>query len=488
MISQSRQIFKNTLALTVAFLFNKGGSFVLTLLISRAFHASGLGIYSAAIAYYDLIALAGGMGAKDFLVREIAKDTAQVNHYVIHAGVVATASSIVLMALFALLLPHLGYSAETMASLAVVILAIVPGALHTIQDAVFIAHQRVAFITYTRFVTTAFQLGLSVYLMAQGHGITSLVAVFVATEYLVVISYFYLINRYIAPLRWVFQIRSALKLAWEMRTFTALSLLASLFVKPEVIILSLFYDEAQVGYYSAAIRLVSFWYFVSQMYMTNVYPVLSRSYHLDDQSFQVIMDKSIKYLLAISLPLAAGIVAAAGPIIELLYGPGFETAAPLLQILAWNIPLAFVSAVLWRALAARDRQNAVLSAQVVTLFTRLGGGVLLISWLSSLGAAIIAPVNLLLNTLLLGLATRREGIRPRFVQIGWRFALAATAMGGLTWVLGPQFHLGIVVIVAAIAYAALIVLLRAFSPDDIALFRQIWRPQRAAEATSPRGD
>ncbi len=480
-MNQPRAIFRNTVALTIADLVNRGGGIVLSLLISRTLFATGLGIYSAALAYYNLIALAGGMGAQDFLVREIARERSRTSYYVVHAGLLGVAGALVAMGVFLLLLPYLGYSTELTASMYVVILAVIPGTLNTIQNAVFVAHQRVEFILYTRFVATLLYVGLSLYVLLNGHGVVSLLVAFVIVEYLVMVSLFVWINRFIAPLRWEFRLADAGRLLWEMRAFAALSILSGIFTQPEVIVLSLLQSEAEVGFYSAALKLVGFWYFISQIFMTNVYPVLSRFYQVEEARFQVIQDKSIKYLLALSLPITAGIVAAAGPIIRLFFGPGFEAAVTPLQILAWNIPLAFVSAVLWRVLAARNQQNSVLWVRIVTLFTRLGGAYFLTRWWATIGAAISAPANFLLNALLLALAIRRDGIRLRLVGLGWRFALAALAMGVLTWLLSPHLSLWLLVPLAVVVYGVLALLLRAFAADDWALLLQVWQIRAATK-------
>ncbi|MBN1449859.1 MAG: flippase [Anaerolineales bacterium] len=471
-----RQIFKNTVALSIADLVTRAGSMVLAFIISRVLHVSGLGIYSTAMAYYSLLSVASVMGAKDFLVREIAKEPSRTNQYVIHAGMIGTVASVAIMVIFWLVLPLLGYSAELAQAMLVTVIAIVPGTLTIVQDAVFVAHQRVEFVMYTRFVITCLNVGLGVYLLTHGYGVVNLLAVFVALEYLMMACLFIFINRYITRLHWEFKFSIVKNLIWEMKTFTALSLLAALISQPEIIILSLTQDEAKVGYFSAATKLVGFWYFISHIYMTNVYPVLSRSYYHADQKFQIIQDKSIKYLLAISLPLTAGTIAAAGPILHLFYGPGFEESILPLQILAWSIMPAFVNAVLWRVLAARNQQASVLWTQIVTLFTRLGGGYLLMVWLATIGAAISVPANMMLSTLIFAYFIQRSGCKVHLLRLSWRFALAALGMGVLAWFLSQSLSLWVIIPISALIYAGLALMLKAFSQDDIALFRQIWRP------------
>ncbi len=475
-MNQPRQIFKNTAAMATAELVTRVGHIILSFLVARILQAGGLGIYSTAIAYYGLLAVASGMGAQDFLVREIARDRERTNRYVINASVMGTLAAVLAMVIFGAILPSLGFSADLASGMNVIILAIIPGTLNTIQQAVFVAHQRTEYLLYTRLIGTVVNVVLSSVLMLQGYGIVSLLIAYVVVEYLVMIVLFVFINRYIIPLRWEFNLSSAGKLVWGMRSFAALSILAALFAQPEVIILSLLVNEEQIGYYSAAYKLTGFWYLISQMYMSNVYPILSRSYRLAEENFQYLQNKSIKYLLAISLPLTAGLIALAGPIVRLLYGAGFETAVLPLQILAWNIPPAFVGSVFWRVLAARNRQDSILWVRIITLLTRLGGGYLLIWKWGIIGAAICAPANLLINALLLGLYIQREGIHLKLFQLGWRFTLAALAMGAVTWVLRDHLSIWLLVPLAGAIYLLLIVLLKGFEADDIALFHRVLRP------------
>ena len=473
-MSQVRQIFKNTIALAAANLITRAGGLIMVLLISRMLHVTGLGIYSTALAYYGLVSLAGSMGSGDYLVREIAKNHSRTSRYVIHASVVATVVSAVIMVLFFIIVPHLAYSPELTAGMYVIILAILPGTLNTVQDAVFIAHQRVEFVMYVKFIATIVNISLSVFLLIKGYGVVGLLVVFVSVEYLVMVTFFYFINWHIDRLRWEFKVSFAIEIVREIKVFAALSILGALFAQPEIIILSLIQEEAQVGLYSSALKLAGFWYFIPQIFMKNVYPVLSRSYYIADQKAQMIQDKSIKYLLAISFPLTAGIIATAEPIINLCYGSGFENATLLLRILAWTLPLAFFHSVLWRVLIARGQQYAVLWVRIITLSARLGCGYFLITSLASLGAAITVPASLLLNALLLSFYIKRDGTKINFVHFSWRFALAATFMGVVTWAVRNQLSLWTLVPLGGVIYGSLVFGLRAISADDFALFRQVW--------------
>jgi O-antigen/teichoic acid export membrane protein len=170
--------------------------------------------------------------------------------------------------------------------------------------------------------------------------------------------------------------------------------------------------------------------------------------------------------------LASGIVVAARPIVNLLYGPGFEASIPLVRIMALCIPLAFLFELLWRLLAARDQQGLMLRAQVFMAAVRLSGGYVLIAWLASVGAAASTVLMMLLHNSLLVFYARRQEPRFGILRHAGRLLLAAIAMGVLAAALVGRSQLWVVVLAAAVFYAGLIVLLRVVSLDDFGPLRK----------------
>jgi O-antigen/teichoic acid export membrane protein len=470
---EARDIFKNTAALAIALLIERISAVFLTLFISRRLGAAGLGVYSATLGIYGVIALVVEMGAMSFVIREVAQDRSRTNHYVLHLGLMSIAAAALITALGLLIVPHLGCSAELAISVSVAILAIVPGALNTIQEAVFVAHQRVHFQTYTTVLAAVLNTALSLALLARGHGIVSIIIVFVATKSIMTVCYFFFLNRYIIRLHWEFQRSSSLILLHNIKSYAASSMLGGLFARPEIIILALVRGDAHAGYYTAALKLVDLCYLLPDTYMTNVFPALSRFHRERNEKFQDLQQKSVKYLLASSLPLAVVMTVAAEPILKLLYGPGFQSSVPVLRILAWNLPLYCMNGMLWRVLVARGEQSSNVRVQSITACTRLASGYILISSFAHLGAACASMANLLLHNCLLSLYIKSDGTRLHTIVVAWRFAIIALMTGFMVHALMERIELWILAPVAALVYISLAVLFKAFSPEDLDLFRRV---------------
>jgi O-antigen/teichoic acid export membrane protein len=471
-VSQANAVFRNTAVLATARIIERLSGLVLAFSISRHLGASGLGAYTTAITYFGLIAVAGSSGAQNLIIREIARDRERTSRYVVHASVLALGLSAVLMGAAWLVIPHLGYSAELRDSLMVIVLAVAPGTLNTIQEAVFIAYQRTHFETVTTLVSSSLLIATSVMLLKTGHGVVPLVVTFVAIEYAVTTVYFVIINRLIVRLRLSFQWRVATEVLHEIKAFAGSSLIAGLFARPEIIVLSLVADTAQVGYYGAALKIADIVQFIPEVYMVNVYPLLSRSFDGAAANARQIRDYATKHLLAFALPVATGIAAAAEPLIRAFYGDSFDQSVVLLRILAVTVPLYALNSVLWRVLAARGEQSKVLRVQLTTIPIRLTAGVALISAFEALGAAIVTPAALAMHGVLLARYVRRDGSSLGLIRLGWKLAVAASIAGGAVFALSGRLPLLALVACGTVVYVGVVILVKPFTHEELLALRR----------------
>ncbi len=474
-MNQPQAILKNAVVLGLSQIIERASTVYLSIFVARKLGAAGLGIYSAAMVYYGLLFLAAELGTTTYLTREIAKDRSKTSVLVVHAAVLSGALALVLAVGFQLVLPSLHFSHDLSRALYVIVWAVFPAGLKAIQESVFIAFHRAEFLTYSALVAAIVNIVATLYLLLRGYGVVSLVLAFTIVQFVVAIFYFYAISHYITRVRWHFSPRFALNMIYEVRAFTGSSLIQGFLSRPELILLSFAKNDAQLGFYSAALRIVDLWQLIPRSFMTSVFPLLSNFYHGGDQRTVVIREKSIKYLLAISFPVMAGLFITAHPVLRLLYGSGFSASVTPLRILTFTIPLGSLWAVLWRVLSARGEHDATFKSQAIALVARLVVGYFVIRLFASTGAAISSVVGAVIIDVLLTYHIRRDGTRLGFRRLIGRWAIATLAMAAVTTILQQYLRLWAVIPASVVVYLGAAVILRAFSEDDVLLFRTIWR-------------
>jgi O-antigen/teichoic acid export membrane protein len=453
--------------LSLTRIVDRGTTLLLSLILAQKLGAAGLGVYSTALALYAVIAAAGEAGATLFLIRELAKDRSLTASYIVHLSLMALGVSLVLTVGSEAVIHNIGYAQGVQNAVALVLLAILPKTLNSIQESVFIVYGRTEFEMIATFVSSAAYLVISFVLLENGYGVVSIVAVYVALEYLVTIIYYVMIVRAITPLNFAFDTRLAGRLVREIKTFAGSSALGALFARPEIIILSVMSTPQEVGYYSAAVRISEVWLFVPQVFLNNVFPVLTRSYQTSRQRFAEVQSKAIRYCLAYSGPLTAGLFAIAGSIILSLFGDDFEPSVTNLRLLAVNLTLFTLSALFWRSVSATGRQDIVLRSQLITIIVRLISAVALIAVWASHGAALAAVIGTAIQVMLLERAVHKAGIASSIIASSWRIGLASVMVGAVSWLLDHWTTLWVVVPAGAVTYVVAIVLLRAIPAEDL---------------------
>lgn len=480
-MNTAKRLLKNTIALTIASAGQLIGNIVLFFYLSRLLQSEGVGIYSTVLAIFQTASLGCGVGFSSLLPRELPKDLSQTNRYLIHASLVSAATSLVIIIGIILLVPHLSYLPQTKMGLYIISFALIPESMMVVLNAIFISHQRAEFITATGLMSVLGRILVSLLLLHLGFGVISLIVVCVIFSYLSVLVNIYFLKRHILAPHWEFDRQFLLQMLGELKVFAALALLNALFSQSEVLILSLSRGETQVGYYSAALKLVTIWSMVPSSYMMAMFPLLSATFRESPQKAVNLQNRSLKYLIAAALPLAVGMTVSAGAVIPLFYGPGFQESIATLRLLSWYLPLIFCNNMLWRVLFVRGEQRVVFQWQFITEVLQA----LLAVWLTPkygcIGAALAVLGGNLAYTAYFLVYLRRVKSPVPLVRLGWRFLLASIVMGIMAWFFAPRLHLFALIPAAAVVYVAMLWILRAFSPDDLALIKQVLSSPKKAQ-------
>jgi polysaccharide transporter, PST family len=262
----------------------------------------------------------------------------------------------------------------------------------------------------------------------------------------------------VRPNRARFYLASAAPMAFS-------SLLASVYMRIDQVMLHNMVNDSILGQYVAAVRVSEMFEMLPAALIASLVPILSVSAK-DHEVFRSYLDRTFRYFLVLACAICVVITTGAGLIVNLLYGKQFAAATPLLAVLIWSEGSTFFGAVVVNAMVARNLQKYLLVPTGVGALSNVALNLYLIPRYAALGAAWATLISYSLAWFAVLLAFRQT--RPLVLQ-GLRWAVPAFALAvGATW-LAALLPVPVVLrLVAGVClYAVGVGAARLFRLDDI---------------------
>lgn len=163
-------------------------------------------------------------------------------------------------------------------------------------------------------------------------------------------------TRQVGPIPWTVPASDVRHMLGKGRIFGATVFFGAIYAQADILLLQWFCDDAEVGVYGAPAGVLLQLAFIATIISRGVFPRMAA--HVGDP---VAAGHELRFqsrmLLAFSLPVAVGGAVVATPLVQLLFGAGFEgSVVPLLWLLA-TVPVRFLNNGLGMSLTALDMQR-----------------------------------------------------------------------------------------------------------------------------------
>ena len=344
-----------------------------TAVIARQYGAERFGGYASALAAYGLFSAAGDLGFTLLLGRELARDVAGRGRLMRATAQVQLAWCAALALVFVglALLRDDPTQRDTMLILAPAVILGGLTAYRTIFNVVF----RIREIAMVDVVVNVAAIAATVALAAGGADLR-IIAAAVATGYIAnTLIAVYLARRHIDDVRPVRADR--LRVIRAAAPLGLASLLASMYFVIDMALVGYLVDGEQLGWYAGAVKLLSLLVAVPGLVMTVALPGLSMARDNRDELARFAR-RTAHWLAATGLPACAACAVFAHPIVQLLYGDGYEPADRLVRILALAAALSLVSNVLGTLQITLNLVRPQLIANGIALTLNIVGNVILV--------------------------------------------------------------------------------------------------------------
>jgi O-antigen/teichoic acid export membrane protein len=159
----------------------------------------------------------------------------------------------------------------------------------------------------------------------------------------------------------------------------------------DMLMLGIMSNAQQLGFYSAAYRIMNQVLFTYYLLTQVLYPQLARQGL--QQRVRMLRPQILLFLFAAGVAIAAVLAVSRRPVLTILFGHQFLPATLLLLLLAWAIPLDFLTSYLSNAYIAWGMEKKVLLCTIIAAGANI---VLNLIWIPAYGAT-AAAVNTLIS-------------------------------------------------------------------------------------------
>lgn len=394
LVTSNLRVARNTLVLVALRVLMPALAVGLVLMLSRYLGVEGLGRYTLAFSFLYLFNAIAPLGLGAIITRDGARDKVMLNGMLSNAMTLGTIASLVLTVAMAGVAYLSDYDNGTRTAILILSLALLPCTIGLFQDSAFIALERMDYLALGTVVEYTIKVGIGMLLLLLGYGLNSVLLVAVIGRVVGCIISAVLLKRLALNTRWAYDpeiVRRLMKLA---PTFLLMGIFATLYWRIDIFMLSKLQPVEQVGYYGAAWRILELAMVIPQSLCLALYPKISASALSDLPQLQKIGRGAMRYLLAFSLPAAIGVTLLGSPILQLLYGEAFRTAAYTLSVLILTlIPYGFVRYHAY-VLVGANHQRVDLVLNVVMSGLNIVLNLVLIPLYGHLGAAIATIISI----------------------------------------------------------------------------------------------
>jgi O-antigen/teichoic acid export membrane protein len=488
----TQTIAKNTVFSFIATGTETVSMIAVGIVLARYLGTEQYGLYSLLMQFLSLALFVVNLGMGEMIKRFVAEAIGQNNVNSVKgfvrltltirtsAGLLASIVIIILANLFAKLYGIPGDDIYFM----LVGACFLPYVLIPTLQGIFAGYQKYEYGAYMSLIISTLRALAGIVMAVLGYGVIPILIMYTAIWVLGVIIGFILVNR-LTPLRGLLTPslldsptrNSALK--YSLAAMGMLGVDYFLWQQPEVMLLGIYRPMAEVGFYTLAqkvptiaINIIPF------VFGSTLLPAIAEQFGKGDMGkIRTIYRNAARYLMMLSFPLAAGGIALARPINELLYGPEYSPAILLMQ-------LVFIPFALWGLTHAVS--SVIYGIRQPTLLLKIGAVLIVINvgldfWLipkyGAYGAVAATSIPRMLSLPIYIYFVSRK-INERWPMADTlKIVLASIITGLATFVLQRTFGLVLSLVLGVTAgiilYIVALLVLRAVKPEDLQFLKKV---------------
>ncbi len=353
-------------------------TWILIVYLPRYLGDEGFGKLFFATSFGFLCAMFINLGINTYLIKEVARNREKGPKLLANVLSIELVFSLVVLGVMVVIARFMNLSAEGLNATYIIGLSTVVGALGTNFASYFQGMEKAYIPATALIIEKVLVTTLCVLALTAGYGLitvcwimllgTTVQTLFTATVLYRKIPFGITFNRAVAK-----------KVIVGSAPFLIWVIFSEIYIRIDVIMLQTMTGEDVVGWYGAAFRLYATLLFIPNIFVTTVFPALTKKFTDPGETANVATRRTLNLMLFVSVPLGLGTTMIATHIVALIYGLSeFAHAVENMQIFGFCIIFVCIDVVLGTVLIANDKQKVWSYAAILAALLNLGCNFILI--------------------------------------------------------------------------------------------------------------
>lgn len=469
------RVTKNTIALMGALASTTVSKLLITIIIGRLFGAERVGEFAFVMTFSLMFTFLATAGIPWALIREIAAHRGQAHRYAENGVIIVACAGLITVPLMVVIAALLGRPSTTCIGVALAGLALVFEGLAQTVCAVFGGFERMelaALVTITQELTFLIIGAIVLFLRLP---FLWLFVIYVPSRLAGFLVSLLLHHRLSGrPLRPHWDGPFARDLLRTTAPYAANMALGPVYLRIDVVMLTFFQGNVAAGLYEAATSIFYRFNVFARTINNALMPLMAREFESQAERIKTYINAAMKYQAAVGIPLTVACMMLASPIMNAIYGEGFEQSADVLALMASIITLRFVDNTLATGLTSSNLQSKRSLAVALTAIFNVAINLFVLPAYGFVGAAITTILTEVCFFSLLHLYLARRVSHPIDFRLLLKPAFAGSVMALALWSM-RALPLLLLLLLGSIAYLAALLAVGTFSREEGQVVLRIFR-------------
>jgi len=471
-MSTVQRIAKNTMALGLSQIITSAAGMILFIFIARFLGDVEFGKFSFAQSFTGILVIFADVGLSSFTIREVARDRELASKYLGNVALIKLLLSGITFTLIILIINLMDYPKDTTFIVYLFGISTILNSFSMFFRSIFKAFERMEYEAYLNITRSAIKTSTGLLLIFYGYGLIEVVYVFVFAEIInLFLSLFVTVKRFAKPTveidfkLWRHLISGALPFCMTL-------VVGMLYLRIDVVMLSVMKGDAAVGWYNAACTIVYGLVFIPNILSSAVFPVMSRLFTSSTDALKVMIEKFAKYSFITALPILIILIVLADEFITIIYGNEFINSIITLQILSVYLSMRFVNHATGFTLSSTNKEHLRAFSAAIAAGSNIILNLFLIPKYSYVGAAVATVLTEVVLFSFYYYFTAKHFHRLPLQKTLLKPLISCLTVFGFIYYL-REINPYLLASLSVIIYLTILFLIKTFDSDDISLFEDI---------------